>query len=258
MSKKVGGYKMTKSPYYFAPKPLLNPRARIFCFPYAGGTSSIYFDWPDYFFSRQIEVVAVSLPGRGARFGEPFDASIEAAITNMVDEFLPYLDRPFYLYGHSNGALYCYEFARQLLNRGQLLNCRRVFLGAKAAPRITYRRDPLHLLNETDFRQALAELGGTPQALLADEQLLTLLSPMLRADFKLGFDYMSTEPQQRLQQLPTTLIYGTQDVDVGAQAMSAWRELLPQAELESVAGGHFFIHHQQALLVDLLLTRIPM
>ncbi|WP_257325458.1 thioesterase II family protein [Pseudoalteromonas rhizosphaerae] len=247
---------MLDKQYYFTPEPLMNPRARIFCFPYAGGTSSIYYNWAKYFLPHNIEVVAINLPGRGARFADPFDVSIEDAVTKVLSEFDDLFNRPFYLYGHSNGGLYAYELASQLAKAGRLHNCKHLFIGAKAAPRKRYCREPLHLLSDSAFRQALRDLGGTPEALLADQQLLDLLSPMLRSDFRLGHEYMHTEPEHCLSALPATLIYGTGDKDVGSKEVSGWQELLPAAQLHAIEGEHFFIHHQQAELIDSLLNKM--
>lgn len=247
---------MRNKQYYFTPRPLTNPSARIFCFPYAGGTSSIYQDWASYFLPLNIEVVAISLPGRAARFADPFDVTIEDAISKVLSECRGALNSPFYLYGHSNGGLYAYEFACQLAKLGRLYNCKHLFIGAKSAPRKKNCRDPLHLLSDSEFRQALRDLGGTPEALLADQQLLDLLSPMLRNDFRLGHEYMLTEPEYCLNSLPATLIYGTEDKDVGHKEVLGWQELLPKAELHAIEGEHFFIHHQQAELINSLLARV--
>ena len=40
---------------------------KIFCFPYAGGSSSVFAKWRSYM-PRDIEIVAPELAGRGARF----------------------------------------------------------------------------------------------------------------------------------------------------------------------------------------------
>lgn len=247
---------MLDKKYYFTPKPLVNPCARIICFPYAGGSSGIYYDWPEHFQAHNIEVIAINLPGRGARFGSPFDSSIEQAVTNIIQESSTAFERPFYIYGHSNGGLYAYEMARQLAMTNRLHNCKHLFIGAKAAPKKALCREPLHRLNDDDFCLALRELGGTPEALLADQQLLELLLPMLRSDFKHGFDYMSAEPTSVLASQPCTLFYGTQDEDIGPSEVSPWQQLLPKADLQAIQGGHFFVHQQQQVLIYSLLTRI--
>ncbi|WP_256732064.1 thioesterase II family protein, partial [Burkholderia pseudomallei] len=47
-----------------------NARVRLFCFHYAGATASIFRTWPGGL-PDWIEVVAVQLPGREYRLGEP-------------------------------------------------------------------------------------------------------------------------------------------------------------------------------------------
>ena len=48
---------------------------KIFCLPYAGGSSSVFAKWKTYM-SRDIEIVAPELAGRGTRFNDEKYVSI--------------------------------------------------------------------------------------------------------------------------------------------------------------------------------------
>src|SRR5437868_14379522 len=86
---------------------------RLFCFPYAGGSSAIYHAWQRHL-PPSVEVCAVELPGRGGRHREePFDR-IEPLVEALAQALLPYLDRPFAFFGHSMGSLLSFELARLL------------------------------------------------------------------------------------------------------------------------------------------------
>jgi surfactin synthase thioesterase subunit len=79
-------------------RPRPNPRAalRLVCFPYAGGSATVFRTWPDAL-PPEVELLAVALPGRDARAREPrFDrltplvASLADAIgPELVEYFLP-------------------------------------------------------------------------------------------------------------------------------------------------------------------------
>ncbi|MBW4609133.1 MAG: hypothetical protein KME22_18490 [Hassallia sp. WJT32-NPBG1] len=61
------------------PKP--NPQAalRLFCFPYAGGSSLIFRDWYDSL-PPSVELCAIELPGRGRQMQLPPFSKIEPLV----------------------------------------------------------------------------------------------------------------------------------------------------------------------------------
>ena len=91
----------------------------LFCFPYAGGTTSAYRNW-DSVFPPQIEACPVELPGRAGRMSEAPATSIMSLVESMTPALLPYLDKPFAFFGHSMGALISFEFARELRRSHEL------------------------------------------------------------------------------------------------------------------------------------------
>lgn len=46
--------------------PSQGPDKKLFCFPFAGGSSIVFRKWQEKF-PKEIEVIAVELPGRGRR-----------------------------------------------------------------------------------------------------------------------------------------------------------------------------------------------
>ncbi|HEY0100009.1 MAG TPA: thioesterase domain-containing protein [Pyrinomonadaceae bacterium] len=75
-----------------APKP--TSRLRLFCFPYAGGGSNIFRNWPRQLPS-DVEVVTPLPPVCEGRFREPPLDRIERVIDAVTPDILPWLDRPF-------------------------------------------------------------------------------------------------------------------------------------------------------------------
>src|SRR5579859_4348934 len=98
---------------YFYHKPAAASRIRLFCFPYAGGSASTFYSWLKLF-PDTIEVCPVQLPGRENRLVETPLTSLPELLPTLGDALLPFLDRPFALFGHSMGALICFELARYL------------------------------------------------------------------------------------------------------------------------------------------------
>lgn len=232
--------------------PRANPQAqmRLFCFPYAGGNASVFRTWPDYL-SDDIEVCAVQLPGRSQRMKEPpfthLPHLVNALVPILVDE---YLEQPFALFGHSMGAIIAFEVARALHQRYGLLP-ERLFVSARRAPQVPLTRPLLHQLPPAEFADALRNLGGTPDSVLENAELLKLFLPMLRADFTLTETYM----YDRDAPLPCPLsaFGGTFDPLVSHDSLEAWRTQTREAfKLRMFTGGHFFINSQRSALLQAL------
>lgn len=65
---------------------------KIFCLPYAGGSSSVFAKWKTYM-SRDIEIVAPELAGRGTRFNDEKYVSIQSAADDIYSIFLKKINR---------------------------------------------------------------------------------------------------------------------------------------------------------------------
>src|SRR5438445_1270817 len=98
-----------------------NPEAalRLFCFPWAGGTSSAFSRWGEEL-SPRIEVCAVQLPGREDRLRERPCTDLTSAAEELTPLLERSLDRPFASFGHSLAAPLAFEVARLLRARGRL------------------------------------------------------------------------------------------------------------------------------------------
>ena len=229
------------------------PDVRLFCLPYAGGSTRIFRPWLAKLPS-QIELCAIQLPGRESRLRErPFsDAILLAnAITNII---APYLNAPYVLFGHSMGALISFEVARRIRALRLRPPLKLIVSGAPAPDRraSTYRTSSM-----TNFNVAsrLKELGGTPPAVLNDPELLQLLFPLFCADFSVTDSYLY-EPQAPLS-CSITALCGRDDPTVDSARAEAWKEqTIKRFCLRMLAGNHFFIDENRqeflaALLVEL-------
>lgn len=236
----------SSSPWFVVGSERRNPVARLFCFPYAGGSAQIFQDWHLYL-PNDVEVVGVQYPGRGSRVAEPAISSCDEMIERLLGEFEPWLDVPYMFFGHSNGALISFELARTLHRCGIDRQIHH-FISAKRALHLDPRRIRLHDLPNDDFLREVERLGGTPPELLRDAGFLEVLLPILRADFSLSETYV------RKDLLPlrmnATLLYGSKDADIPEYDVLRWRELMSGSiDYWSFDGGHFFIntHKRQVL-----------
>jgi medium-chain acyl-[acyl-carrier-protein] hydrolase len=212
---------------------------RLFCFPYAGGSSAIFRDWRTML-APSIEVVAVELPGHGIRRDEKPLAELDSLIDALVPAMLPDLNRPFAIFGHSLGALIGYELTRRLYTRVGLQPRRLIVSGHEAPGRMSPSRH-VHQLPDEEFTAELRRLNGTPREILSDAELMQLALPVLRADFRLDETYRHS-PYPRLS-CPISAYGGISDEDVSADSIAAWRDTTKGAFTSRMFDGdHFFIH----------------
>lgn len=210
---------------------------RLFCFPYAGGGAAAFESWtrgPE----PGVDVAAVELPGRGDRFGERPCPDIRLLTEDLLAALSPHLDRPYGFYGHSMGADLAYALAARIARTPGIRRPLGLFVAARRAPRS--RGPSAARLSDGALVQWLRGLGGTPEEVLADPDLLAALLPTLRADLELAAA-PSARPRDRLA-VPVRAFAGRDDEEAPPELMRAWAaETGAGFELTVVPGGHFFL-----------------
>jgi surfactin synthase thioesterase subunit len=235
------------------PTPRVDATAKLFCLPYAGGGAGVFRGWPPAVDAAvaatssdvTVDVVAVRLPGREDRIlDDP-----EFDVADVASAIRAAADRPYALYGHSMGGTLAFEVLRLLRDAGAPLPVR-CYVGGARAPHIP-ASGPFDGLSELDDAHLVARLaagGGAPAAVLANEELLELLLPMLRADFG-RLDRYEFVPAPPLP-VPIVAFAGSHDTAVSLAQTDAWARHTSSGFVRHVVeGGHFFLNDR---LDDLL------
>lgn len=228
-----------------------NPQAhcRLFCFPYAGGGASIYHAWSRSL-PAAIDVCAVQLPGRENRLGEPLFTSLPSLIDALAHELAPFFDKPFAFFGHSMGALISFELARRLRS-GWQPEPSQLFVSAYRAPQLPRSREMLHDLPAAEFLRQVFRMGGTPPAVLMNKELVSLILPILRADFTMYEAYTYAREEPLLCSI--TAFGGEQDTLVTVRELQDWREQTRGTfKLCMQPGDHFFLQSSQQQLLQVI------
>jgi len=214
-------------------------RARLFCFPYAGGGASIYRNW-SRLLPPEIEVCAAHLPGRDRRIKESPFTDLSEMVSVIAETIVPYLDLPMAFFGHSMGAMISFELARKL-RETQNMRPAHLFVSGRRAPQLPIEEPITYNLPEPQLMKELRRLNGTPTEVLEHPELMQLMLPLLRADFSVVETY-SYRPGAPLD-CPVTVFGGLQDAEVSRQDLEAWGELTNAAfSLRMLAGDHFFLN----------------
>ncbi|MEO0405787.1 MAG: alpha/beta fold hydrolase, partial [Cyanobacteria bacterium P01_A01_bin.135] len=231
------------TPWLSCPKPNPQARQRLFCFPYAGGSSRIYWDWPQQL--PQVEVCLIELPGRGRRMADPPITQLSQLVPQLSQALLPWLDRPFACFGHSLGALMAFELSHWLRQHQQPMP-NHLWVSAARAPHLTSPDPLIHGLPRAEFMVELRRYNGTPAAILENVELMDLMLPTLRADFALleTYRYQARSPLP----CPVAALWGKADDIVAPEEIEPWQVHTQGAfSLTAIPGDHFFIHQPQAL-----------
>lgn len=240
----------TVNSYITFPKPSPQASSRLFCFPYAGGSSLIFRTWASSL-PKNIEICPVELPGRGMQMKLPPLTQMEPLVNSIAPILLPYLDKPFAFFGHSMGGLLSFELARYLRKQYNKIPVG-LFVSASRAPQIPSPKPPIHLLPDTEFKQELHRLNGTPASVLENNELMQLLIPIIRADFAVLETYVYT--QEPPLECPIVAFGGLEDREVALSELEEWRSQTRNSfKLQIFPGGHFFIHSAQSLLLENLI-----
>jgi medium-chain acyl-[acyl-carrier-protein] hydrolase len=234
-------------------KPNLQAKLRLFCFPYAGGSSFSFRGWGDNL-PDILELCPIELPGRGTQMKSPSLTQVKLIVEAIAPHLLPYLDKPFAFFGHSLGGIIAFETVR-LLRREHGLNPVCLFVSGCRAPQIPSKNPPIHNLPEPEFIDELRRLNGTPEAVFQSPELLELLLPILRTDFAAFETYIYlSEPRLNC---PIAAFGGWQDPEVSQADLAAWQEqAIADFFLEMFPGDHFFIHSDLSALLQSISSKL--
>lgn len=215
--------------------PPVDHSARLVCFPHAGAAADSYVDLSRAL-TPEIDVHAVQYPGRqDRRDEEPLGTAGEIA-DETAAVLRAFEDGPFALFGHSMGALIAYETARRLEHEpggGPL----RLFVSGQSAPRVHERRTDLP--DDDGLLDELQRLGIS-EAALADDALLAMSLPVLRADYRVlrSYTWVAGPPLRA----GITTLCGDTDPLVTIDDSARWLQhsVLP-GRTRIFPGGHFYL-----------------
>lgn len=170
----------------------------LFCLPYAGGSEVIYYKWKRYL-NSSIQLEPIELKGRGKRFNEDFYENLEDAVEDIFENIKDKIvENEYAIYGHSMGSLLAYELYYKICNENVNIP-KHIFFSGYKAPCISREKKQIYLLSDEEFIKEVIELGGTPQEVADNEELLQLYTPILRNGFKILEKYLYKEKKDKIK-----------------------------------------------------------
>lgn len=160
---------------------------------------------------------------------------------------------PCALFGHSLGALVAYETAIFLRDLGFAPSC--LLVSGSLPPRQAGSRR-LGLSSDGELWSAVCELGGIAPEIAAEDELVELLLPILRADISAHENYQPRADADPLS-CPVRCYHGVDDPLVDVDRLAGWAEISTgEFTLHARKGGHFHPFTDPDSLVEDILTTL--
>jgi pyochelin biosynthetic protein PchC len=227
--------------------PSPDAEVQLICLPHAGGSASFYRPVAQAL-TPHIEVLAVQYPGRQDRHRERLIDDIGTLADRVCEAVAAAVDRPFAFFGHSMGATLAFEVARRLESRGR--HAVRLFASGRRAPSAD-RDERVHLRDDDGLIADVRALSGTSQQVFGDEELMRMVLPAIRGDYRAAETYRYA-PGPALS-CPVTALTGDRDPKATRDEVAAWQShTTGEFQLKTYAGGHFFLLDHVADVLRLL------
>lgn len=221
---------------------------RLFCFPFAGGNSFAYRPFKENL-AGEIEVVSVDLPGHGTLFGRTQLESLDEMADYIVAEIEPLLDaKPYAIFGHSMGGMLAFLVARKIMQTAHRQPLR-LFISARrpgACLPLFYWTE----LSREEFLERISRLGGIPEEVMKNKELMDLFAPILYQDVKA----LETHKHDGVLPVfaPVTVMIGDDD-DISLQQAALWsRDTVGSVQVKVFPGGHFFAFKRSGEVCEMI------
>jgi surfactin synthase thioesterase subunit len=229
---------------------------KLICLPYAGAS---YYSYRmlENCFPTDIRTITLDLPGHGKRFREPLLTNISEMSEDLYHQIKPELNEPYALYCHSMGGLLAYHVCLSIYH-DNLLKPRHLFVSGHNAPSVPINEQVKNVssLSNIAFIEGLVKLGGVPEEVLKEKDLLELFMPILRADFKAVETYQYKKADFLID-VPITVMIGTDDILTSVEGSLSWRDFTSaKINMIEFTGAHFFIFDNWIEIAKIICTTL--
>lgn len=212
----------------------------LFFLSHAGGDATETWGWKSHLLEN-VQLVPITLPGRGNRFIDPCVQTLSEAVEFSVEEINKYEVGPHdvkVLMGHSFGAVLALEIANKrtgnLGSNGPSL----VIVSGCPSPQ-EFKPSGLSQLSDEKLLQWMISSAQMSECTSEQKEMFELLMPVVRLDLELydSFDPHNVQPVD----CPLVAISGADDTEAKPQTMESW-DLYTGADFTHIviSADHFF------------------
>lgn len=220
-----------------------SPRIQLFCIPFAGGSSSSFYELCSYL-DEAIECHVVEYPGRGVRSKEEYYTDIDQLIQDIKGQIITHRrhEVPYALFGYSMGTAICYDLIQYALKEKPLY----AFMSARDALNLYSKSQTFAALGKERFVEEIKKLGGIDDRILNNRRFLEIYLEPIYADYKLWRQYKYKE-ELGIIDCDVTVFYSEQDTPY--ERVEGWKKLTAgEVDFYEFGNNHFFIkEHAQEM-----------
>lgn len=224
----------------------------LVCLPFAGGNKYSYMSFKKYTNST-LNIITLELPGRGKRFDEPLQTDVNLLVEDLYMQIEKKVTRPYAIFGHSMGAILTFLLAHKITTVN-FSNPLHLFVSGARGPKIKRNKPYYHNLPKEEFVKKMRAMGGFPEEILINDDLMEIFEPALRADFKAieTYNYQKLNPLE----YSITVLIGDQDKVTNDDAISWQDETIRPIEIKQYEGDHFFIFKNEKNIIELIKRKL--
>lgn len=193
---------------------------------------------------EDIELIPIEIAGRGSRFGEDFNTTIEAMAADAYSQISHKLAGSYAILGYSMGGLIAYELNQIICSaadREGLSLPLHLIYAAITPPHVAYKfiTEPVHLYDDEKFIDEVIALGGISVDDLTDKYILLEFVDILRNDFNAVWQYETTQHDVFRHQSYIDVLFSNSEDEEGIREWSQYTD--KTCSFYHFNSGHFFI-----------------
>ncbi|MGA5535626.1 thioesterase II family protein [Mycolicibacterium nivoides] len=217
-------------------------------FPHAGGAALAYRGFGMALAAAGSDAYVMQYPQRGDRLSHPAALTVGDLAKDLFDAADWAGIGSIRLFGHCMGAVVAFEFARIAERNGVAIDA--LWVSASEAPSAVAAAPALPMA-ESEILAEMVDLGGTDEALLADEDFVELLLMAVRADYA-AFNRYSCEADVTIA-ADIYALGGDRDHRISEDMLRRWESHTAGAFTCSMFdGGHFYLNAQLEDVAELV------
>lgn len=221
---------------------------KLICLTYAGGNKYSYRNFRPYI-HKEIEMVTLELPGRGARVSEPFIKDLNLLVDDLYTQIQDHLCEDYMIFGHSMGAILGDLLISKLENNLKKLPLCFLITGCRS-PKRNILKPKIHNLSKEAFQKEVIKLGGMPDEIVNNQEVLDYLLEILRVDIT-ALETNEYKEKSKYN-IPIVAMRGSEESITKEDIIDWERQTSSTFKHRVLPGNHFFILNNLDVISEII------